>query len=526
MPAYFQPWFTRIRRLPAHLWVVLGLIVLAALLRTLGYFGGDNGLWNDEANWVLRMAKGQSGGGIRPPAYVWLNKVLIAWHPSEAALRSSSWIAGLASVPLFYAVARRAGLDRITTAFGLFLLAIHPWAVAYAKEWKPYGLELTAHLVVAVVTYGYARRPSWKSLLVLAGTCAASVLFAWSVVFQFPGIFLLAVATQYRSRNWKQLGLTGGVALAGAIGIVAMHHDRLGRMLRGGLGSSKFWGEKYGVFYLVKGDTLGKLRWQAEQSWNLARFPYEVKAFWDESGHVSHAFGIVGGTLALAGIVVLCVRRNGVGLAIWVLPWLMTLVANWLGLWPYGVFRTNVYLLIYPLWLGLYTVSSVGTWLAQRKQVAWYRNEWLAPALALVVALPFVPYDLHYFRYKDVATNAYSSSLGRSLATIRANTPPGQRVQVLLDGYACGTAQYYLKYHPEFKELGPWFRKYAHMMCSNNSVADLSRRVMRLGARPSWVITARPLSAEPMLAFLRKHCHLDYSADLPTPDTLTLCRPK
>ncbi len=506
---------------------VLGLIVLVGLfLRTLGYFDGSNGLWNDEANWVLRMSHGQSGGNIRPPGYVLLNRLLIAWRPSEAVLRSSSYLAGLASLPLFVSVARRAGFTRWPTALGLFVLAVHPWAIAYAKEWKPYGFELGLHFAVLAMALRYLEKRTLRELLLLALVCGAALPFGWNLVFLFPGIVLCVWIVQYQTRAFRQLYISGGAALAGAAAVLILHFHRLERLFSGRRGSDVFWGNKYGVFYLVRGDVFGKLRWELGRTWELLGFPGQLKAFWDSSGGLSAAFAFAFATLALTGVVVLLFERNWRLLLLFVTPWLFTLLANWIGLWPYGVFRTNVYLLAYALPLGLVPFVTLGKWL-DRRDGAWPKR--LAPLALGALVLAFLPYDLHYFRYKDPATNAYSSLLGPSLARIREyeTKARGPRAELVLDGYACGTAQYYLTLHPDYKSMGPWFSRRVRRQCVDNSMTRLERTVKRIGKKPLWVITARPLTAEPARRFLTRYCaRLDVAPQLPTPDTLFHCVPR
>lgn len=525
MSGLFDKWRSAWRADPAFWLCIVSLLALGVFLRSYGYFDGSNGLWNDEANWVLRMARGQSGGNIRPPGYVAFNRLLIEWRPSEAVLRSSSYLAGIAALPLFVVIARRAGLARWSTAFGLFVLAVHPWAVAYAKEWKPYGFELGLHAILLALALRYFQSEKTSDLVVLAVCSGASLLFGWNTLFLFPGMFVALLLLQYRRKKRLQLALSLGAALVGALVVGVMHFKRIERLLNGGGGGGqKFWGKKYGVFYLEKGDFWGQLRWTLRETWEVAELPGRLHAGWSETGLATQVAEFTMGGLVVAGALLLLWRKNWLLLLLWVGPWLMTVVANWIHVWPYGVFRTNAYLLLYPLLLALWALSEA--------ELLWEKRG-RAPRAAfavipLALGLPFAPVDLEYFKYKDPETGAFSSSIGKSLSILREHeqAKKTRTVHLFLDGYACGTANYYLKLHPDFRELEPYFKKHVRIQCADNSVQRLATKIRRLGKKPSWIISARPASAAPLQEFLKGYCEIDYSADWKTPDTLTHCLPR
>lgn len=527
MPAFLSDWHAAPRRTRAT-WLALSFLVfLGVFLRTLGYFGGENGLWNDEANWVLRIVNGRTGGSIRPPGYMWLSQAIISWHPSEAALRSLSYVTGVLSLPLFVLLATRAGLTRTATLLGLFVLAVHPWAVDYAKEFKPYGVELGFHVALLAVFFLYAQTHSWRHFLILGALGLVSLLFAWNTLFLLPFLALGVLLVQIQQKLKTQLKLTGSLLALGTLAILSIHGARILRLFSSKRGvGEKFWGQKYGVFYLDRNDISGKLEWMWQQTVELAQLPGQLHAAWDPSGKVSAAAGILFALLTFTGILLLLLQRRWTLLLLWFGPWALTMVANWRGFWPYGVFRTNPYLIIYALCLALWTVSSLQTWLRR-----WPRAELSWAALLAGGALLFLPTDLHYFTYKKVETGAFATSIGPSIETIvayeserRAGGKPLPKASLFLDGYACGTYNYYVTQHPRTKQHSAFLKTNVTRRCTDNSIAKLKKLIKSKRNREFWLITARPAAAELIRPFIHKHCrHIDVEAKLPTPDTLFHC---
>lgn len=493
--------------------VVAFLLASGLLLRSLGYFDDSNGLWNDEANWVLRMRAGVSGGNIRPPGYLLLSKLIIRSFPTEQLLRLPSYLAGLASLLVFLALARLAKFGRVATAFGLAILALHPWAIAYAKEFKPYGPELLAGLALITVALRYEQSPTRKNLLLLCVVAPLGVAFAWSAVFLLPGIFLTVVVLQYRRRARLELALTLGAAVLGAVVIVLLHLKRFKSLFAGKTPSGEgYWGRKYGVFFLERKNPIGKLRWMTEQTWDVFRFPGELHAGYSGGEQLALGLGLVVAALGLLGLVVLIVRKDLVRGLLFVSPWLVTILANWLGVWPYGVFRTNVFLLAYPLLLACVTLDELGKSLSERR---------VGLGVAALL-LPFAPVDLRYFSTKDVATNAFASSIGTSMADVQEREAHGGKVALYLDGYACGTYRYYTKVHPRFSKTLRKLAGRAQVTCSGNEPRELVEKLTKRGTKRAWIVTARPASKPLIRPLLEKNFHVRYERPLATPDTLFL----
>lgn len=139
----------------------LALIVMAgALLRF--YAIGQKPLWLDEAFsiWVASHPLPEIGVWLiridqHPPLYY---SLLALWHrlfgDGEGAVRAFSALCGVASLPPFFAAARRLSGDAITALMATAILALSPFHVHYAQEARMYSLLA---LMAAAAFYALVR---------------------------------------------------------------------------------------------------------------------------------------------------------------------------------------------------------------------------------------------------------------------------------------------------------------------------------------------------------------------------------
>jgi mannosyltransferase len=154
------------------------LTVLAAVIRlpTLA----EQSFWLDEG-YTVRLVRMSFGGMLRtiprtestPPLYyalawVWTH----VFGSSEFGLRSLSAVAGIATVPVAYAAARRLSGARAAAVCGL-LLAVAPLMVWFSQEARAYALAglLSTVTMLCLVGWLLERRTRW-----LAGWAVAAAL--------------------------------------------------------------------------------------------------------------------------------------------------------------------------------------------------------------------------------------------------------------------------------------------------------------------------------------------------------------
>lgn len=180
-------------------------MLLAALLRLPSL--GTQSFWYDEAVTVHRVLHPSLGATLsivprsesNPPLYYLLAWVWTrAFGTSEVGIRSLSALAGIATVPVVWATARRlVGTPAAWLAAGI--VAVNPFLVWYSQEARPYALVT---LLAAASLYWWVRVPEEPSKRALG----------WWAVFS-----LLAICTHY---------FAGFLVGAEAVGLLLLRRDR------------------------------------------------------------------------------------------------------------------------------------------------------------------------------------------------------------------------------------------------------------------------------------------------------------
>lgn len=200
---------------------LLGLTAAGAVLR-LRNLGGES-LWLDEAISAThaRLPLGKLLGGVvdpgNPPLYYALLKAWTAlFGSSEAGLRSLSALAGVAAIPLLFAVARALFRDERTGLAAAALGAFLPALVCYGQEARPFALLVLAGLAAAWALSRALATDAWGWW---AGCAAAGALAFW---LHYTGalvpIFLAAavLALARRRRAFASLGLCAALCVPAA----------------------------------------------------------------------------------------------------------------------------------------------------------------------------------------------------------------------------------------------------------------------------------------------------------------------
>lgn len=507
-------------RLKTRHWLLAAaaVILLGIVLRVWGYFEYE--FWYDEAFWASRTLRSISNS-TRPIGYMFVSQALAKLHNTEAVIRLPSLLAGIVSLPILLKLCRQIGLSWPVSLLGLFVLSVHPWAVTASKEFKPYGLELTLHLGLLALFAMYANSRKTRDLVLLLCLCAISTAFAWTVAMLFPWLFLSLLVLAWQKRNKLHLGLTfaGGAASAACLGAIFL----LRLKDTGEQRDSAHFGTKYDVFYMGDGGVLEHARWLLDNSIEVATFPARSGALL-ERAPAQAVFEWVHVAACIAGCAYLVHRRKFFALAAWVGTWLTAIVLAATHVFPYGVFRTNLYLLAYAL---LFVSCGV--------QYAWEgaRERQVASKVALGLALAYValvfPYDLA--KAAEKTAGGATASVRKSLQTIKsyeeAGAPwVGKGPLLILDGLSCGPFKYYTRDHVDARaELDRFFPKRMKAACTGRGMARMRGKVKRSLKRGFWLIVSKKPYIEPMKEFVRERCAPDVLLDLPGPTLLAHCAP-
>jgi len=212
------------RETAAGQWLVLAAIVLlaaalrVATLRTQSVWFDEAATWNLVRRPFGAMLHGVAHGESTPPLFY-----LFEWGwtrvlgDGEAGLRSLSALAGLLTVPVAYAIGRRAAGERASAPrAGLAaaaLVAVNPLLVWYSQEARSYAL---ATLLSAVALSLLLRAREDRRPRVLAGWAFAAAL---ALATHYFTLFVLAPQAAWllwrHPRRRAALAAVGGLAATG-----------------------------------------------------------------------------------------------------------------------------------------------------------------------------------------------------------------------------------------------------------------------------------------------------------------------
>ena len=413
---------------------VLALLAAGLVVRCWGVLPVPLDFWADEAWWATLLQSGEfTQFGFRPAGYMWLCRELLALGSPELMLRLPSLVAGVAALVCLFLSARLSTTTRTAALFVLLVAAFHPKLVVFAKEFKPYSVEVFIFSALTLWTLACIHR-GWNRTTVFIAALIA-LPFCYPVVFLYPGMAIalasgrLALLHRVSARQWQFAALV-------AIPVLVFLHFHVYERLNAGM-SRLLWGAKYDVFPidLALADWLA---WYGEKTWSLVTLPGALDAM-PQFGLALFAIGFA------AGIAILARARRWGELALLAGPLIMTLAANFLGYWPFGAFRANLFLIPGIL---LVTAQAVD-WLAARQPARWIAYALLGATLLVVASS-----GSQVYRTKLAAHWAAAPQMTEVIAEIGSRWESGAdgwRNVILADWHSWRPILYYLPRNPRLQ---------------------------------------------------------------------------
>jgi hypothetical protein len=431
--------------------LIVVCLVGGLVLRMRGFLYSGRPFWVDEADWALHLLKRSLlKPSIRPIGFVALTRFLVlTFGAHDVVLRLVPFLSGIGTLLLSVPLAEKLLPNRASRLLFVGTLAFHPVAIDYSKEYKPYSCSLFLHLLCALFAVRYLRDGRWPSLVFGMLTGFLGLWFAQDLIFALPGFYLVALAFALRRRNLRQVG-----ALAlGAVTTVALLlglYFFFWRQLDTGNGTveTTFWGHKYDVFH-NPASAEGLLHWIGRKYVELAEFPSARREQWHPdalfgAATVSAFSALYAGLWLLLhglGLFVLVRQRRFSTLTLLGAPIVTLLGFNLFGFWPFGPFRTNLFLLLDVAAIAAFGVTAVKP-LVEKE----------ALALALAVALPFLVFERDWHAHKRWAGDSDFFDVTRALVAMQGDHQAGSE-PLVLDYYSCAVFRYYLSLNPDHPRL-------------------------------------------------------------------------
>lgn len=459
------------------------IVLLGIVLRMRAYVIDPPSLWLDEAawtNWLLTIPLLKQE--IRPIGFMALSRALAQlFGPYEATMRFLPWISGIGSTLLAAPLARRLFNTDAARLLFVAIVALHPIAIDFSSEFKPYSTSLLAHLMLLWLVLRYVKSRSGRDLAWALAAAALGSLFTLDLVFAYPASFLvLAWEARREPRKLAWIAVTAIAILATLGALYVLVWSNLP-----GEENSQYWGNRYNTFYLSN-DNQSYLRWLFERQADIATLPGFRRRFWTGTLAAPRILELrlVDGWIWLIlhglGVLSLLAGRRVREAALLLLPFVVFWIFNRIGYWPGGAFRTNVFLIGYTAAIACMAVDQ-----RRAKSTRWTA---LIPALLLVI-LPLVLFDRQWNARKAAHTQDSRFEEALELVLKQAHkVEHGRRTKLLLDGASCSPFGYYSVVHPgTAARLGPKIRKTFKSVCVRGDPKLIDAVASFNGAPPSTI---------------------------------------
>jgi len=439
--------------------LLLALFVLLGAWARVTAAGSSASLWFDEAWRIINLLNADSllrqavspPNIIDPPAFSLAIALLAKLHNTELVLRLSAIIPGVLAILLAWLAGRRLFTCRWTALLAAFLVAFTPWATIFAKELKPYSLGLLVHLLALVTILDWRRKPTARSTLGLAALMLLLLFFSPNIIFAFPGAAILLLARSPGGRGRRPAG-PALIAVAAMLGGSILYYVFLlrGAIVSGSLNNlARYW-----HVHFCPGNTIPEMA-----AWFFQRY----LALFEKIGFSDYAIlegagrflAVAYPLMALAGAASVLQRdrrRFLLFCCLFVLPLLVMVPFNLLGLWPFGPLRMNLFLVAYVIFPPLLLLDELRVRLPGA-------DSFLPAGLAAVVLISLqfpVAFD-DYARRRVVQRESGAALVHLAGAPLRHPPAP-----LLVNRTGHPSFRYYTKFHRtisrRYQDLGSTFQ--------------------------------------------------------------------
>jgi hypothetical protein len=333
-----------------------------------------------------------------------------------------------------------------------------------------------------LLTLRYVADGRGATLAWLLGTAVLGTLFAQDLLFAYPGVFL--VAGFAARRNSRKQFVAIGVATVVVIGVLLTQYVFIWS-LHSPSSDSQAWGQKYDTFFVEGSGSY--LDWFMGRYQALAAFPggnskwnrpWLSKDEWEALRPIASSVWMV---VHVVGLVALARLRRAREALLLVLPLFVAWIFNALGFWPFGVFRANLFMLVY--------LAGIAAMAFERSRASKHTVLELVPA-SILVLLPLLVFEHGWGPTKRGLT--YGSRLADVVEFFASRAPKrrdAKQVIILGRGY-CEPWRYYLEIHPEVSRFKKKIQRGYHTRCVHETTEIVSALLTTTTSStvPTWLI--------------------------------------
>jgi len=203
--------------------IAFALMALGTAFR-LSHYAHQRALWLDEAMLALNVMDRDYAGLVgtldshqgAPIGFLWISKFAVnALGRNELALRLYPLLAGVAVLPLTFAVARRVAArvaNHGTALVALAIVALSPALIYQSNEFKQYSSDALVTLVLILTALRIGDDPlRLKNLSALALVGVVALLLSHTTVFAAAGVGVAMITTRARAKNGREILLLSTV---------------------------------------------------------------------------------------------------------------------------------------------------------------------------------------------------------------------------------------------------------------------------------------------------------------------------
>jgi hypothetical protein len=337
-------------------------------------------------------------------------------------------------------------------------------------------------------------------------------LLAYNVAFVLPSLLLAVfwIALKRKSVPLITASLVAGLACAALV--YGLNQWSLKSVAKEGR-TEEYWGSKYALFYRANSGQ-SRARWTLSKAADVAAIIGLRRELW--MGHealgerlatrIGEADRVLWIALTLLGVAAV-VRKNRLLALLLLLP-LATLVAvNALGKWPFGQFRTNLFLCVYLFPLPLLAMDRAAQLLGWRRQL---------PLLGLVLLDVLGSWSLSFDLEGHKRIWGYDGSAREVLPVLYqlrkeelARHPNAKRARLVVDLFTAKPFEYYLRLHPQFsREYADFEQQFDIDKVSSNRIAEIAKWRLANSRRPVYAVAAKSSSFAALQRLAQSNVHV------------------